>query len=99
IDLAEAEIHAVAASHIGARGCDGLSLITRTARLTGHAVDVDRKHIVRRFRIHDRGDRMRCYCWGALRRQRKNGPGFRSEEHTSELQSLMPISYAAFCLK
>src|SRR3546814_5021235 len=23
----------------------------------------------------------------------------RSEEHTSELQSLMPISYAAFCLK
>src|SRR3546814_7579767 len=75
----------VAASHIGARGCDGLSLITRTARLTGHAVDVDRKHIVRRFRIHDRGDRMRCYC--------------RSEEHTSELQSLMRISYAVFCLK
>src|SRR3546814_6113582 len=111
MDLAEAEIHAVAASHIGARGCDGLSLITRTARLTGHAVDVDRKHIVRRFRIHDRGDRMRCYCWGALRRQRKNGPGFeehvpapgqlrgRSEEHTSELQSLMRISYAVFCLK
>src|SRR3546814_5798262 len=25
--------------------------------------------------------------------------GFRSEEHTSELQSLMPISYAVFCLK
>src|SRR3546814_3685043 len=24
---------------------------------------------------------------------------FRSEEHTSELQSLMRISYAAFCLK
>src|SRR3546814_6402205 len=24
---------------------------------------------------------------------------FRSEEHTSELQSLMPISYAVFCLK
>src|SRR3546814_14161799 len=69
----------VAASHIGARGCDGLSLITRTARLTGHAVDVDRKNIVRRFRIHDRGDRMRRYRWGALRRQRKNGPGF--EEH------------------
>src|SRR3546814_9131815 len=31
------------------------------------------------------------------------GPGFlrppRSEEHTSELQSLMRISYAVFCLK
>src|SRR3546814_4599987 len=29
-----------------------------------------------------------------------NGPvGVRSEEHTSELQSLMRISYAVFCLK
>src|SRR3546814_7273407 len=27
------------------------------------------------------------------------GAGFRSEEHTSELQSLMRISYAVFCLK
>src|SRR3546814_10004927 len=27
------------------------------------------------------------------------GPGLRSEEHTSELQSLMRISYAVFCLK
>src|SRR3546814_10215504 len=26
-------------------------------------------------------------------------PGFRSEEHKSELQSLMRISYAVFCLK
>src|SRR3546814_1756246 len=26
-------------------------------------------------------------------------PAFRSEEHTSELQSLMRISYAVFCLK
>src|SRR3546814_2960525 len=27
------------------------------------------------------------------------GPHLRSEEHTSELQSLMRISYAVFCLK
>src|SRR3546814_4339593 len=27
------------------------------------------------------------------------GPNNRSEEHTSELQSLMRISYAVFCLK
>src|SRR3546814_6813411 len=27
------------------------------------------------------------------------GSGMRSEEHTSELQSLMRISYAVFCLK
>src|SRR3546814_3722670 len=29
----------------------------------------------------------------------RGGPGYRSEEHTSELQSLMRISYAVFCLK
>src|SRR3546814_4274472 len=28
-----------------------------------------------------------------------DGDPFRSEEHTSELQSLMRISYAVFCLK
>src|SRR3546814_1674462 len=35
------------------------------------------------------------------RRQRLHmwGEGRRSEEHTSELQSLMRISYAVFCLK
>src|SRR3546814_4763117 len=32
------------------------------------------------------------------RGRRQGGPG-RSEEHTSELQSLMRISYAVFCLK
>src|SRR3546814_6899699 len=36
---------------------------------------------------HARGDRL-CA-----------GNGHRSEEHTSELQSLMRISYAVFCLK
>src|SRR3546814_9785112 len=29
----------------------------------------------------------------------QEGVAFRSEEHTSELQSLMRISYAVFCLK
>src|SRR3546814_9225374 len=29
----------------------------------------------------------------------RNALGLRSEEHTSELQSLMRISYAVFCLK
>src|SRR3546814_2176640 len=35
----------------------------------------------------------------ALHRQRPRRPPPRSEEHTSELQSLMRISYAVFCLK
>src|SRR3546814_1428520 len=32
-------------------------------------------------------------------RSQARGPILRSEEHTSELQSLMRISYAVFCLK
>src|SRR3546814_3934386 len=41
------------------------------------------------------------YCLFHLQSQIKSGalPGYRSEEHTSELQSLMRISYAVFCLK
>src|SRR3546814_8133326 len=41
------------------------------------------------------------YHWPASRViERTVGPwGGRSEEHTSELQSLMRISYAVFCLK
>src|SRR3546814_10676206 len=41
------------------------------------------------------------YAYGLERKKallRKEG-GNRSEEHTSELQSLMRISYAVFCLK
>src|SRR3546814_3027692 len=36
---------------------------------------------------------------GAMARSAKCLPHCRSEEHTSELQSLMRISYAVFCLK
>src|SRR3546814_2703556 len=35
---------------------------------------------------------------GLRRRRRQDADLFRSEEHTSELQSLMRISYAVFCL-
>src|SRR3546814_7273477 len=40
-------------------------------------------------------------CWsGSNSMTRWKAPSFeRSEEHTSELQSLMRISYAVFCLK
>src|SRR3546814_7611562 len=36
---------------------------------------------------------------GGMTAQLKGGYMYRSEEHTSELQSLMRISYAVFCLK
>src|SRR3546814_9137425 len=45
------------------------------------------------FRADDRGGRWRAVL------PRHQGPARRSEEHTSELQSLMRISYAVFCLK
>src|SRR3546814_9752476 len=35
----------------------------------------------------------------AMPAQPRHVIAWRSEEHTSELQSLMPISYAVFCLK
>src|SRR3546814_3291265 len=43
----------------------------------------------------------RCQTRGWLRRRaaRSFATAVRSEEHTSELQSLMRISYAVFCLK
>src|SRR3546814_2206827 len=42
----------------------------------------------------------RSMCCSAIRpRHRRCLDGRRSEEHTSELQSLMRISYAVFCLK
>src|SRR3546814_8446907 len=39
------------------------------------------------------------YASWAAKRTPKDGRIDRSEEHTSELQSLMRISYAVFCLK
>src|SRR3546814_4508784 len=52
-------------------------------------------------RRHPGPDRQRQRCRrGADGRDEQPGrDGARSEEHTSELQSLMRISYAVFCLK
>src|SRR3546814_2405165 len=38
-------------------------------------------------------------AWQRRRAEKGAPPAHRSEEHTSELQSLMRISYAVFCLK
>src|SRR3546814_1315058 len=69
----------------------------------------------RRTARHDALRAIRSAGWSAWRRKRAAAPaamlaagerhriptagGDRSEEHTSELQSLMRISYAVFCLK
>src|SRR3546814_16150750 len=49
---------------------------------------------------HPQTGRGRAALDAAMARQRRWPPAApRSEEHTSELQSLMRISYAVFCLK
>src|SRR3546814_9029912 len=55
----------------------------------------------RDFNFRGRLDLLRCFLLGFWLRGlfRLGGVSKRSEEHTSELQSLMRISYAVFCLK
>src|SRR3546814_9960860 len=62
--------------------------------------------VVRSFAYAGQKDPMRTrdhHQWPVIRRvfRQQDGHGEcpRSEEHTSELQSLMRISYAVFCLK
>src|SRR3546814_6512615 len=54
-----------------------------------------------RDRIHGEAQDEHAECGETVRGQlgRTHGDAIRSEEHTSELQSLMRISYAVFCLK
>src|SRR3546814_15811839 len=47
----------------------------------------------------DKARTERWICPAARHGPAANGLNARSEEHTSELQSLMRISYAVFCLK
>src|SRR3546814_4816646 len=62
--------------------------------------------LFRSFR-HDHREKRSCRCFHFWRqrvvyppaRQFFSSRPIRSEEHTSELQSLMRISYAVFCLK
>src|SRR3546814_6463938 len=49
------------------------------------------------IRMRTRGRKHSYRCWALNARVSRQG--CRSEEHTSELQSLMRISYAVFCLK
>src|SRR3546814_7447595 len=70
------------------------SSLSRIARYSdGEECDAyDEMETDRTGPCRDCGDRCRGSC-------RAVGDGARSEENTSELQSLMRISYAVFCLK
>src|SRR3546814_4867908 len=69
-------------------------------------VDIDRSSVNKNVRVdlpviadvgHALADMIRV--WKERRHPRPDLGEWRSEEHTSELQSLMRISYAVFCLK
>src|SRR3546814_1553144 len=67
----------------------------RSERCTRHRPDADhRRHL---YSPNADGCVLQ-YIWNNFRRGRVR-KHVRSEEHTSELQSLMRISYAVFCLK
>src|SRR3546814_9409485 len=63
----------------------GSPLLVRSQRA------IERKDHVQEHRASGRDDGRHRYC--------RDGRDCRSEEHTSELQALMRISYAVFCLK
>src|SRR3546814_9557186 len=69
--------------------------------LPSHQARLDRRHADRALGADLRLDlaRRRRHAHPQRRPQRRQAAGLRSEEHTSELQSLMRISYAVFCLK
>src|SRR3546814_5471848 len=79
--------------------------ITQIERLTGIAVE--RAYVDRGYRGHKHAGPAKVYIAHSrgiasptIRRElRRRNAVERSEEHTSELQSLMRTSYAVFCLK
>src|SRR3546814_1647644 len=70
------------------RGAPLLALVTCIAAIPAHAEEADSTIIVTAPQLTNEAEE----------RAAKTAGG-RSEEHTSELQSLMRISYAVFCLK
>src|SRR3546814_10531074 len=83
---------------------DTLFPYTTLFRSARPGLDTDVGHLVRAWRfqaLHQPAGARRCphRALGIAVRLHRTGPVVRSEEHTSELQSLMRISYAVFCLK
>src|SRR3546814_3881163 len=91
--------------HAGHLGCRDGQISGRVDRLFGAAVERDGIELCvseDRLRDVDRFTDDRGQIHQAVRAERPRVPRCRrrrSEEHTSELQSLMRISYAVFCLK
>src|SRR3546814_9122048 len=65
----------------------------------GHGLAVDQHLAGRRRQQAEQDARQRRLAAAGLADQTQRLAAARSEEHTSEIQSLMRISYAVFCLK
>src|SRR3546814_8597680 len=74
--------------------CDARLVIETAAEADLADLVIERQHIIEVQRILRLGHRVE-----AVVRAETDDRHRRSEEHTSELQSLMRISYAVFCLK
>src|SRR3546814_4081150 len=79
------------------RGDDGGAAYVETVEQSPQMPGVDERHVGKadQHRIDIAIRRPR----NAKRQRMRHAADRRSEEHTSELQSLMRISYAVFCLK
>src|SRR3546814_1961535 len=95
--LAGGDIGRIAEDEVKGR-FDPLAPVTRTeSSAIGHAqrLGIGARIAERRLARID----AKPACSGPFGKRRQQQRAGRSEEHTSELQSLMRISYAVFCLK
>src|SRR3546814_1430177 len=83
------------AAEAGFAAFPDLRLIASTAR---HTVTADHHRIAARVDLRDGPHQTDEVDVTGIVDRIGAGDAFRSEEHTSELQSLMRISYAVFCL-
>src|SRR3546814_2827130 len=77
---------------------DGASLRARCGKRS-RLPDGRMRSAITRYLLKDNLGRQECVITAYYYPQRRFRSAPRSEEHTSELQSLMRISYAVFCLK
>src|SRR3546814_6287323 len=100
-DVCSSDLHAVALEEARADPPGRPHFLRKTAAPFDAHLDVGCGQLAEPQFGHDReiGDDRPTEPERDRRRHRPVGGCQRSEEHTSELQSLMRISYAVFCLK
>src|SRR3546814_4975603 len=101
----EASAPARGAQNLSERGSEILECLVQGAsnkmianrlNITEGTVKVHMKSLLRKI---DAANRTQAAIWALNAGYSNTVEGMRSEEHTYELQSLMRISYAVFCLK